>query len=422
MIRKFYRFLKTSPAAKSITVVFIGNAISAILSFAGTVLIARVLGPEVYGLIAICLAVMATISEYGDLGISASLTRLVSYHIKKGSNHADSLLRSAFILQVSISLLLIGGGYFISPILANAFFRRPELIPLFRLTFLAISGIIIGNFVITVLQTRQKFYKMVVVQTLPNLFKIIGFAILFYLQQLFASSVLIVYILGFYISFLIGFSLIPKSFLRGPRNKPAFREIFHFSKWVIISVICYGLYRRIDVLMLGRFLSPDQVGVYAAVLQLTIPVAMLSSSATTVLFPKASAIGKRAQLRALFKKTMSLVLIVVIILFPFAFLGKYLIPLFYGDQYLSGAIIFPFLFLQAIVRVLRGPFNVFAYAVNKPNIYTFTDIGRIIVSAALLYVTIPRYGIIGAALTVLLVTIFFVSIEGILITKSLNEK
>ena len=96
-----------------------------------TILLARILMPELFGLYNLVLSIVLTIATFTDLGINSALSRYLSESLtkgKKGEIEARSRVRFLFNLKLFLtfgaSLIL----FLLAPTIANAIFKRPEMI------------------------------------------------------------------------------------------------------------------------------------------------------------------------------------------------------------------------------------------------------------------------------------------------------
>jgi len=100
---------------------------SRIIVFIVTLVLARLLAPGDFGVVAAGLTLIAFLEIALDLGVGAA----VVYEQEQGLTHR---VRTAYTLNLLIALLLAGLGVLASPAIAS-FFRSPESVDLFRALF-----------------------------------------------------------------------------------------------------------------------------------------------------------------------------------------------------------------------------------------------------------------------------------------------
>lgn len=86
---------------------FTGNALSLMILAVGSIIIARLLGPDNYGLYSLSLVVPSILAGFIDFGISSSLTMFSAKLRAEGkSNLAASVLKSGFLFKLIIGIIM----------------------------------------------------------------------------------------------------------------------------------------------------------------------------------------------------------------------------------------------------------------------------------------------------------------------------
>ena len=136
MIKRIIKFglnLGKSQTAKSVYWIFSGNAISVVLAFFITVLIARFLTKEDFGLYLALFTFASLLADLADVGIGSSLSNFLPPLITLKDTHGtNEILGTAFYLE-----LIFGGLIFIISLIFSPFISR------FLFNNVAISSIII---------------------------------------------------------------------------------------------------------------------------------------------------------------------------------------------------------------------------------------------------------------------------------------
>lgn len=421
-VQNRWREISRSKFSRQATLVFSANIFNALINVVAVVLMVRLLGPSLYGLLAIALSITAILGELGDLGLSTAILRFVPKYLEFHTRKARSILKAAWEIKLISGSAITVLGVLFAPTLAIHFFHKPELTDLFRIAFAGAFGILLSQFTIAVLQAKRHFLQMLCVQILPNVIKLIGILILWRLNLISPIWILGIFVAAFYISFLLGYFWAPKRFLiHKATYANSRRELISFTKWILIAVLFGSFYRQIDIILLGRFLDTAEVGIYAAAVQLTLPFTILTSSLQTVFFPRLTAISKKSELRRFGRKLAFYLGFVFLLCLPLAILLKDFVGNILGSAYLAAGPIFMILFFRAVLLGFRGLVTVLLCAVDKPQIISFTDGLRFVLLASILIYTIPRYGLYGAALTVLGVAVFGLLVEVIFLAKNLKK-
>lgn len=107
---------------------FTGNASQMIILAIGSVIIARLLGPENYGLLALSLAVPLLFANFIDLGVNAAVTRFsAKLRAENKTQHIAGVLKSGLLFKLVISMVIGVGSFIFSDSLATYVINRPEL-------------------------------------------------------------------------------------------------------------------------------------------------------------------------------------------------------------------------------------------------------------------------------------------------------
>src|SRR3989344_6436156 len=89
-----------SKTAKDSSVIFLGNGISAVLGIIITILAARYLGPESWGIAAAILSFIIMLSAIADFGFGSGLFRFVSKYLSQGKKEeADRVVGIIFFIR-----------------------------------------------------------------------------------------------------------------------------------------------------------------------------------------------------------------------------------------------------------------------------------------------------------------------------------
>lgn len=396
--------LSKSKIAKDSAIVLTGNILGAGLGFIATILIVRTLGPAQFGLFSVALAVMAIASQFSDFGIGTGLVRFASSYLKNDNQKANLMFKVSLKLKLIITTLVFLIGFFASESLAVHVFGKSELIFPLKLAFIGAFGASLVGYITTTLQARQSFKKYTFVNILNPLGKLALIGLLFLTYRLNLLSALTTVIILPFIAFLIGSLIIPKDFLKAKGNeKEAFHELFHFSKWILVSVFCVMIFQRLDVLMLTYFKTAEVVGYYSAAFQLAFAVSLVTGSLITVLLPEASSIVGRNAIKSYIRKSLKYTSLFVFFLVPLLIISGPLILFLYGTQYKSSIIIFMILFAIHLLGVVVSPLGLVFYTLNKPQLAAYLNVLQLLGNFMGNYLMIPVYGAIGAALATLIV-------------------
>ncbi len=155
-----------------------------------------------------------------------------------------------------------------------------------------------------------------------------------------------------------------------------------------------------DILMLGRFVSDAEVGVYSITFKLAFVTGIILNAVNSISTPKfaeLSAAGDNESLAAVMRQTTRLLFITAMpILLLLIVAGKLLLGLF-GDEFETGYTALMILAAGQFVSTISGPVGNLLQMTGNEKIFLAVVAVMAAVNVILNLVLIPRFGIVGAA-------------------------
>lgn len=215
------------------------------------IILARLLTPADFGLVAMISVFFAIASSLVESGFTSALVRETSI------SEADK--STVFFINIFAAIILYLILWFGSPFIAT-FFNQPELITLTRIMGLSIifSALSIVQRAVLIHSLRFKLLSKIGISV-----SIITGVIAIYMAYIGMGvlSLAIKYILsGIFISiiFFIINPWLPSSFI----NKDSFKRLFGFGSKILLTGLINKLYSNIYNLIIGKFFSPEILGFY----------------------------------------------------------------------------------------------------------------------------------------------------------------
>ena len=120
----------TGLAVKNSVYQFSTNIVAKIGSLIFTIIIARLLMPELFGLYSLALATIGLFVAFSDLGVGKTLIRFLSIELSKKKpntkGYYDYLIKIKFFITLIVSLVLISLSYWI----ASIYYYKPIFLAL----------------------------------------------------------------------------------------------------------------------------------------------------------------------------------------------------------------------------------------------------------------------------------------------------
>lgn len=398
MIRRLFSFLRRNDGSiRQRTVrasiwVALASTVIFTLSFVRSIILARLLSPEDFGLIGICLMVFGVIEIFTAPGFVNALI-----YRKDDFNQAAN---TAFVLFVVRGFLLTILVIAIAPAV-GWFYEQERLTAL--IAFLSISFFIGGfsNIYIVAYQKEINFKRIAIIDQIKVLLTfIITIALAYKFRDVWA--LVIGHVAGIVIGVLLTYLLIPYR----PKfifNKKIAKDLFRYGKFVAGLNVFVFLTTEIDNAVLGKVLGMDELGFYVIAYMLAnLPATHFSKILSKTLFPAYSKL--QDDLNALKQAYTSVFRAVSLFTIPAAFglavLADELIVVMYGEKWASAAMPLQILAVFGCLRALSSISGYLYHGIGKPNIPFYLVSGKFFIIAIIIYPLIMRYGIEGAAIAV----------------------
>ena len=380
------------------------NSLSVIISGIGglifTIIIARLLHPELFGVYCLALSVAFILMTFTDLGVNRTMTRYVSYALGKDDKTLARsffryLLKIKFLFALLTSLALI----IFAKSLAIQVFHKPDLILpleivgvfLFFFSFLDfVSGAFEALQKFQYLAARSAIYEGLRLTIIPS-FILLGYSVCGALVGLSLAVILV-----FAVLLLLLARKYPYLF-KGETIKIERKRVLRFLGCLTFSTLIGGLFfHQIDIIMLGILLTTKDVGFYTAAFNMIFAFIGLVS-ATNVLFPVFTQL-EGEELKNAFGKTFRyLSLFAFPCAFGLAFIANPVIKVVYGAEYLPAVAPFYVLCLLILITPLNF-FSTLFDSKEKPEYPAKITIIASGLNIVLNYFFILKFGMIGAAI------------------------
>lgn len=374
--------------------VFALRIVSRGLSLVRTVVLARVLAPEDFGLMGIAMLAMSTLETFSQTGFQPAL-------IQKQEDVED-YLDTAWTISALRGVVLFALLYSAAPYIAR-FFDTPAATPIMRV--ISISELLKGltNVGVVYFRKELEFNKQFIYQlsgTLADLTVAVAAALL--LQSVWALVFGV--IAGNLVRMLVSYaahSYRPRLVLDWTRVV----GLLGFSKWILGSGILLFLITQGDDIFVGKLLGVTALGFYQMAYRVSnIPATEITSVITRVTFPAYSKLqGEISALRSAYFRTLQLTAFLSL---PVAGLIFALSPsftrVFLGEQWTQMIPTMRVLVWWGAIRSMAGANSAVLQAIGRPDIVTKLSAIKLVVLAILIYPLSIRWGTVGTSLAVLI--------------------
>lgn len=376
----------------------LGGGVEQGLRFIRNLILVRILAPDAFGLLAIILVVNAAFESFTQIGIKEAI-------IQNPKGKEITYLNGAWWLSFVRSIGLFIIGYLISPWISE-FYEMPEMLTMMRLSFLSIlfNGAFSVNAYVKI--KEMKYKKWVLIEQGGGAIGVIITIILaFMIQNVWA--LVIGFVFGAGMRCLLSFIICP--YCPGFQfDKESLLKLFKFARGMFGLPILYFIFTKIDIFVIGKLCSKNDLGLYSMVLALTqIPSQLISIFIGPLLTPAFSEMqSHNERINNTIMKTTALLVFIWFPMLTFIILyAKDLLDIIYGPQYMLLAVPFAVLFATTMMRTLSALFATFFFAIGKPELQRLFVGIRAIIIVLIIYPAVKRFGLLGGAISLLMAMI-----------------
>ena len=398
---------------KSMSWLLVSQIVASVCGFIWTILMARYLGVEKYGIFGFATSFTAILAIIVDLGISTHIVR----HIATDYDSAPKYLGNAIPLKVLFSIACT-----IITLIALILMNVDELV--IKVTLLFTLEMIIKSYVNLFNGSFQAFEEgkyQGIGNTILHLILLI-FILIAIFTDLGLYGIAVSYILANAIALVYEYLMITRHVTK-PKyelDKEFCKRITLLSIPFAVTGLLYTIYYSIDIVMLTNMIGNHATGIYNATYKLISVLTLFYSVYTAVIFPVMSKYFKNDESLLLisFEKSIKYLMLVII---PLAvatvFYSSDVMHLIYGQSYKGGASVLSILIWTVCLLFISGACNALLNAshmeVSVTKIYATAAVFNVVMN----FFMIPHFSYDGAAITTVLSDILIVVIQAYVIYK-----
>lgn len=266
------------------------------------IVLARILTPEDFGLMGMLAVFIAVSRSLADSGFGQALIQ------KKGADEVD--FSSVFYMNLLVSVVIYGLLFMTAPFIA-AFYGEPVLIELIRvLSFRLIAGAF-SMVQVAKLTKEVKFKKLMIAKLPSTLLGGLAGIVAGYMD--YGVWSLVIQQLTDATAYSIQIWIQSKWRPGWVYDKNRVKELFDFGGKLMAAGVLNAVYKNIYEIVIGRFFSTEQVGLYTQASKIKqLPVQNISSALGRVTFPVLSEIqDDNPRLKRVYKKIIRQVFLLI---------------------------------------------------------------------------------------------------------------
>ncbi|MCH8945317.1 MAG: oligosaccharide flippase family protein [Nanoarchaeota archaeon] len=401
-----------------------------------TIILARLLMPELYGLYGLALSTILFFSVFSDLGIGGAIATFVAKTIDKKAGKAKAyfyyLMKYKIALFFMSSLIIILSANFI----ANIYYQKPIFYALlagaiyFPITYLSkFLGLIFvakNNF-------KIDFFGEIILQV--TRLTIMPLLIIYLLSLSISSEILLLWIfIGLSVCFFItGIFYFTYYFSNNPFYKVKKEKLSSIEKkelWIFTFPLALtafsGLFfGYIDIIILGHYVDSEFIGFYQVAFNLIAAASTIIGFSAGALFPIFLRL-KGSKLDIGLRKARKITFLISILALIFTFImAPFLVSLIYGDAYSESILYLRIFSLLLISFPMIGLYQIYFMSQKRTKVISVLLAMSTVINISLNFIFINiglRYGMKEAVLGVCIATIIsrYFYLAGLMLWKKIR--
>lgn len=404
-------------AARAVTSgvwVFALNLINRAFGILRTIILARLLTPDDFGLLGLALLTTATLETLSQTGFHGAIIQR--------QKSTDAYLNTAWSCSAMRGIILFALLYGLSPAVAE-FFKDSRVVAIIRVIGISILLSGFANTGIVLLKKELDFKKQFLYETLSNMADIlVSIALAFWLRNVWA--LVIGGVAGHVVRLILSYGLHPwrpsLSF-----DLARFREMFAFGKWMLAAGILHLLITKADDLFVGKWFGVAALGLYQmAFLLSNMTTTDLTHTISQIAFPAYSKIqqDQSTLARVYLKVLKGVAFISVAVAFGLFAFASELVELLLGRQWMAMVPVLEILTFAGLARSIQSTAVPVFLAMDRPKINTEINITRALALFGLIYPFSMKWGVLGVAYAVLTSSVVSVLVVSLRIPAVINVR
>ena len=381
-------------------------------------ILARLLVPEVFGIIGFATVFIGMIQVFGDLGMTAALIQ------RKDKNLNPIDYDTAYWAGIAWAFFLAAVLSFIIGPIAASFYNEEMLLTIIPvLSISLVSRNLIAVHIVNI--TRQlDFKKIVLPRNLSRIFAsavaitmaLTGFGVWSLVFQSVVSDILLIFIYSYVSPW--------RPTMRFSRD--SFKNIFSFGVYTTGTNIFNYLTGNIDYLLIGKILGAHSLGIYSLGYNVTYVVrGQIMNVINSVFFPVYSKLQDDLETtkRYYFRVIKYNCIIIYPLMIGIILLAEPLVIYGLGTKWIEAIIPMQLMAAAGLIHLLTSSNTVLLRGMGKPKLeLIFSIIKTLGVNVPLIVLGVYFYGIIGAAAGLLAAKTIIFFINNIILRKVVGIK
>ena len=395
---------------------FVAQIVAFVLAFASTTVLARVLGPEGKGMVALIVLIPSMIALFGNLGLGTANV----YLIGKKKHPLEEIVGNTTFLFLAITVLT-GTAYCIFLPLIRDHVAKGADERLLLVALVILPAELSGTYLTSILLGLGKIGRLSVVRIVRSTTQFLLILLLLVVWRLDILGGVIATAVGMMCGAAIACAVVcRRARVRPVVNKILVRNSIAFGLKAHTGNVLQFFNYRLDYFVVNHFLGAAGLGIYTISVGLAEFIWYIPNSIAYVLFPKNASLDAKTATLVTEQVSRHTLFITTIASLGLFMASKPLIILFFRSDFLSSLLPLWILLPGVVALSLSKVFCADLASRGRPQYGSFAAGISLVVTVVLDLLFIPRYGVVGAALasslsytaSALIVMVYYLKISG----------
>lgn len=400
---------------------FGGKTASGIFNALLVIVLARVLGVTDYGLLVLVISYIDILNQFFDLRVWETATKYIGTYWENGElDKTRSMIKLSYLLDVSSGVLAFIIAIVTAKLISVYILKSPEAyvyIWIYSLSLFISTANSTSN---AILRVFDKFKTIAFITSIQNLIKLILVAAVLF-RGYGIKAVLIVFVvisfIGFFIRIWAVMKILNEKGLGGFWNSSIrlisdqWRGIAWFlGNTSFMATIRIGNDRLIGSMVLGYFAGKEAVGFYDVASSVAKFIKRIVDPLNEAIYPelvKISSNNSVSEIRSIVSySTRNLMKIIIPVSVLAIIFADVVVGLLFGEQYLPASNALRIIAAAAVLARVTFWINSVLLALGRPGLRTALGLATTFIYLLLLFLLVPSYSYIGAAIALLGFSVF----------------
>lgn len=354
---------------------------------------ARLLGPQGRGELAALILWPSVLVMLFSLGINQAIV----YYTGQQRCGISEVCTASIFIGFAQSLCVVLGGLLVVPLALHRY--SPEVRHLAVIFLFSTPFVLLGGYPANLLQGRLDFLSFNLIRLFPPLVYALGLVFLLVLRRAKLPAVVACQILSYVVALAGGgWILVRKLHLQFSLQKRVVNSLLGYGWRTQLATVTSYVNQRVDQLLLSLLVSPQELGLYVVAVTVSLALSFLPQAMAMVTLARGSNLP-RAGAKEIIGKSFRTSLVWLVLgcstLFVFA---PWLITLVFGAKFMRSGLACRILLPGSVALGLNQVLYEGARSLNDPALPSYSEGLAAILTGGGLYLLLPRYGFLGAAI------------------------